>query len=299
MSSLNSIFVWIVPLFLAIFGIVGNLFGFIIFSRKSLVKFPARNIYRALAIMDTFYLIHVKFQFYLYYNGLSIRLLSDFSCKIVRYLNYSLAPISAWLLVYLSIYKFITIKFSHLTKRINRVQSLTILMIIGYNLVIYLPVLIYVEIIEYHDEDHEQENATLNQSTGNYECSFSKTNIENIFSVMDLLNLTILPFAFMLTFSILLISTIMKSRLRISRLSSTTDRNKLKRDIKFVFSCVLLNFIFIMLNLPISLANLAFESVQSYYDAILCIYYTSYCINFYILFLFNSIFRKQVILFKI
>ena len=121
-------------------------------------------------------------------------------------------------------------------------------------------------------------------------------NQENIYSWMDLLNLTILPFSLMIVFATLLIITIFQSRLRILRMSAIQDRNRLNKDIKFAVTSILLNFIFIILNLPICVANLFFEVFYSYYDAFLSIYYISYCINFYILAVFNSVFKKELFL---
>lgn len=298
---MNSFFIWMLPLVLLLIGLFGNTVGFIVFSRRSLTKFPARNIYRTLAVMDSFYLLHIILQYLLYFNGLSIRLISDFSCKVVRYLNYSLAPISAWLLVYLSIHKFICIRFREFN---SRLQSLIIFMIILYNLVYYLPILLIVGLVHQTDSiDTEMNTTSFNNDTNEtirYECNYSVVNQENIYSWMDLLNLTILPFSLMIVFATLLIITIFQSRLRILRMSAIQDRNRLNKDIKFAVTSILLNFIFIILNLPICIANVFFEVFYSYYDAFLSIYYISYCINFYILFFFNSIFRKEAyLLFKV
>jgi len=337
MGILSLFLIWVLPISLLTFGLLGNTIGFCVFSRRSLLKFPGRDIYRALAVMDTLYLIHVVLQYLLYYNGLGVRLLSSISCKLIRYMNYSVAPISAWLIVYLSIHKYISIRFREPCKRW---QSIIITFIITYNLIYYLPIMWFVGLItqradkllkskssemntenddlddnlnvflnfslstnssnEVFNSSSESFNTSSKQITTNktikYECNFSVLTQENIYSWMDLINLTILPFSLMIIFSSLLIHTIFQSRLRIQDRDSrlrTKDRNRLKKDIKFALTCILFNCIFIVLNLPICVANLFFEFFYSYYDVFLSIYYFSYCINFYILFLFNSIFRKQ------
>lgn len=144
MSVLNIFLIWVLPVGLLVFGMIGNTVGFFVFSRRSLSKFPGRDIYRTLAIMDTLYLIHVILQYFLYYNGMGIRLISGITCKIVRYLNYSLAPISAWLIVYLSIHKFISIRFRE-QKKVW--QKITITFIITYNMAYYLPIMWLVTLI--------------------------------------------------------------------------------------------------------------------------------------------------------
>ncbi len=54
MQILNILVGWVLPLSMLTFGITGNLIGLTVFSRKGLTKFPAKNIYRVLAIMDSF-----------------------------------------------------------------------------------------------------------------------------------------------------------------------------------------------------------------------------------------------------
>jgi hypothetical protein len=57
MQILNILVGWVLPLSMLTFGITGNLIGLTVFSRKGLTKFPAKNIYRVLAVMDSFYLL--------------------------------------------------------------------------------------------------------------------------------------------------------------------------------------------------------------------------------------------------
>ena len=285
MGLLSLFLIWVLPISLLTFGLLGNTIGFCVFSKRSLSKFPGRDIYRALAVMDTLYLIHVILQYLLYYNGLGIRLLSSISCKLIRYMNYSVAPISAWLIVYLSI------RFREPRKRW---QSMIIAFIITYNLVYYLPIMWFVGLItqranklkakpfEYNTENQDldeeihnldillnfsmstngseglssyseifnsssNKQQTVLNKTIKYECNFSVLTQENVYSWMDLINLTILPFSLMIIFSSLLIHTIFQSRLRIQDRNSRVrvqDRIRLKKDIKVTLINIIYNIIF-------------------------------------------------------
>jgi hypothetical protein len=212
-----------------------------------------------------------------------------------------LAPISAWLLVYLSIQKFISIKVTIGESKEN-FQKLIIFLILLYNLVYYSPILLLVHLVNQPGNNALDLNSTFYSNDTNqtastkYECNFSILYQENTYSWMDLLNLTILPFSLMISFSLILLHTIFHSSTRISRINTVQDRNRLKKNIKFGISSILLNLFFVILHLPICIANFFFEFFHNYYDLILSIYYSSYCINFYILFIFNSIFRKEVLL---
>lgn len=211
-----------------------------------------------------------------------------------------MAPISAWLLVYLSIQKFISIKVTIGESKEN-FQKLIIFLILLYNLVYYSPILLLVHLVNQPGNNALDLNSTFLNDTNQtastkYECNFSILYQENTYSWMDLLNLTILPFSLMISFSLILLHTIFQSRSRISRINTVQDRNRLKKNIKFGISSILINLFFVILHLPICIANFFFEFFHNYYDLILSIYYSSYCINFYILFIFNSIFRKEVLL---
>lgn len=54
----------------------------------------------------------------------------------------------------------------------------------------------------------------------------------------------------MLLFSILLIYAILKSRLKILKLGTRHDRNRLMKDVKFAISTISLNICYIALILP-------------------------------------------------
>jgi hypothetical protein len=88
---------------------------------------------------------------------------------------------------------------------------------------------------------------------------------ENLLSIMDLINSTILPFFLMTLFSVLTIKAVFDSRSKIRRtvldpriaainaniISSNFDTSR-KRDIKFAITSILLNLIFLIFNAPYS-----------------------------------------------
>lgn len=280
---------YIIPMILIIFGLFGNIFSFIIFSRRSLSKFPTRNIYKTLAIADTIYLLFISTELTIFYNfEISIRRMSNFSCKLTRYLSFSLGSISAWLLVYISINKFILIRYynAKLVKQ-NWFQNLFITLIVAYNLIYYFPIGVLVSL-------KPMLNESVNETT--YRCEFNSDEMQ-IINWMDLISFTLIPFSFMFVFSILIIYTIFRSRLRFLRLQSFHDRNKMKKDIKFAVSSILLNLFFILLNLPICISNILDLDVKNYINDInFCFFLGNFCVNFYVLAFSNSIFRKQVLI---
>jgi hypothetical protein len=142
-------------------------------------------------------------------------------------------------------------------------------------------------------------NLTTSQEDGSalfkddVKCDFD-SSVRWIIDLIDLINFAIVPFALMLIFSLLMIVTIFKSRLRILRLTNLHDKNRLKKDIKFAVTSIILNLFFIILNLPLCIQN--FVEIENFYieDINLCFYLSNFCINFYVLVASNSIIRSEV-----
>ena len=65
----------------------------------------------------------------------------------------------------------------------------------------------------------------------------------------------IFAFVMMLTFSILLVHTMLKSRLRILRMNNHHSRNRLKKDIRFGIWSVIMNLLYKLACLPSCLFN--------------------------------------------
>ena len=97
----------------------------------------------------------------------------------------------------------------------------------------------------------------------------------------------------MICFSAVLITAISKSRARVS--DSLRSQKRLKRDIRLAINCFLMNFVFILLNTPVTIAYY-FPSFFTAKEVFLLITYTfflSYGVNFFTTFSFNSLFRGE------
>jgi len=278
-------FKWVFLTLILVVGLFGNLIGFIVFIKKDRRKLPSYKIYITLSIMDSFSLVFQIGKDLLFHLGIDLFKFTYFLCKFLKYIDYSIPQLSGWLLVGISIDRFISIQFSkfYITKK-YWLQKLIILGAFVCNLIAFTPVLIYAEL---------RPNISINISINNYgfsECNFFEKDslIDNI----DLIYGFAVPFLFMFTFSGLLIFIIFKSRLKILHLSNQHDRNRLKKDIKFAVSSIFINLFFFILNIVTCVYTNEKLSVE--YDISLWVYYISFCVNFYILFAFNSIFRKKI-----
>jgi hypothetical protein len=269
----------ILRLVIVIMGFVGNLTGFIIFSRKSLSKFLAHIVYRVLAVTCSLNLAYSIVDAF-FKNDL----IGDLYCQVIKYFYYVLAPISAWLLVYISIDRFITIKYinSNLLRK-NNFQCLIVLIIIVCNLIIYTPITFLSTFQKVNNTNNTQQDS---------DCKEHK-----IIDIIDLISFTILPFITMTFFSCLLIYTINKSRKNILKITSIGTKNNVIKNIKFGITSILMDTSFILLNLPIILFNfeVEYEINLDLKDLFFNLFYLSSAINFYIIFFLNSIFRNELL----
>ena len=115
---------------------------------------------------------------------------------------------------------------------------------------------------------------------------------------MDLANRVILPSILIMIFSILLGKEVIKSRSRISANFEREENEYFYNNIRLAISSICLNIIYILVQMPISIYDfLPNYTLIDGYNFVYYLFYLSYSINFYIIFISNSLFRKQFILY--
>jgi len=136
-------FKWVFLTLILVVGLFGNLIGFIVFIKKDRRKLPSYKIYITLSIMDSFSLVFQIGKDLLFHLGIDLFKFTYFLCKFLKYIDYSIPQLSGWLLVGISIDRFISIQFSkfYITKK-YWLQKLIILGAFVCNLIAFTPVLI-------------------------------------------------------------------------------------------------------------------------------------------------------------
>jgi hypothetical protein len=277
---------FIAKLVILFFGLVGNIIGLIVFARKSINrKIKTKPIYQAILFIDSVFLFSQVFQDT--FDSLDIKLshMSIVACKLRGYWNFSIGAMSIWYLVFITIERFVQIRFHHfkLLQQKN-FQRLIIMLVIVYNLVAYSPIAIFYNIITDYD-------SSLNETY--VYCYYENTYEEFIMFTFDTVNATVLPFVIITIFSCLLIYTVISSRIRAMKMQSSSEKNKLLKDIRVSVSILVINLT-IFLSLPLQIANYFFTDLDAFlYDVFCCIMYSYYCLDAYILYLLNSNFRSE------
>lgn len=213
-----------------------------------------------------------------------------FSCKLTFYIGYVLDAISPYLLVYISVEKYISITYQAKSSilRSKRNQLIFLTLLVTFNDLLYIEVPFYYDVIK---QDLNFSNQTV---TSVYKCTFLSYSEQLTSSYIDLVNRLMVPLALMVCFSSLLISAIFKSRRRVAS-SSSNENTQLKRDVRFAVTSFSMNLLFFILNMPVSLIYFFPDAIGSniVYFSTFYFYFISYAINFYIMIGTNRLFRQE------
>lgn len=282
MHRLELFINYILPLIVLLIGLIGNTLGFGLLLSKRLTNLPTRKLYFYLLFIDSTYILQIVLNYLENNFKFSLTVQSVAFCKFFSFFNYSFASLSPMLLVYISIDRLISIKFPEhrFILRNNKTQILYLLFIITFNFIYYFPFALVLNVF----------------TRGEYAiCSIGNDYFDSVLLIMDLLNRVCVPFTLMSFSSVLLVVTIFKSRTRVFRDYLSKENKLFKRDIKLAITSLSLNVIYMLLNLPITIAEFMDLNDYTFYNLNLWLYYLSYAINFFIILISNSLIRSQVL----
>ena len=283
-------------------GTVANMISFIIFSRKKFKNTLFSTYFRVLLLVDTFGLLYLTLSKYLHLGfDINLRDLNTFLCKITMPIAYSVPTISAHLTVVISFDRWLSIaKPTALLIRKKRKFQLNLCVIIILVNFVYNGQLFY-SYMGYSIENNKKWKVCLIYN-------------ENLLSIMDLINSTILPFILMFLFTFLTINKVFISRNRIRsavlnpRIAAINgdimchyDLSR-KRDIRIAINSILLNLVFLFLNAPQSifffmskyiLNNSTYSTI--YVQSTLILSYLNHASVFFINLIVNTHFREELL----
>ena len=289
-DSFHDVVNYVIPPIVLLVGLAGNIVGFLVFfGNKNMAKIGPGLTYLLLFSTDTIYLLQIIIIYLAYAFNLNLLTYTDLSCKIYIYFNYALDALSPFLLVYISIEKYFSIYLSSQKLRSIKFQLIYFFILLFFNLTVSI-----VHPFSYSLKSYSTPNST--NSVNNSEllvCDFNSYSGQLISSYLDFINRAVVPYILMFVFSTLLIISIFKSR---NRTRSATQNRYFKKDVIFSITSFLMNLTFILLNLPLSVVLFLPDIYVNSFDIFLLtfyIYYLSYGCNFYVLYITNSIVRKE------
>lgn len=297
-NTISTLIIFFYP-FISLIGIITNSLSLVIFSRKRFKNTVFATYFRFLTLIDTFIVLLPINKFFELYFNFYIENQSNFFCKLRMFLPYSIKPNSQWIIVAISLDRFISIsrpgKF--LFRKKTGFQVLACSFMFAFNLIYYsiglTPYLMYN--ITYDNIS----NTTINSSKCFFDTPF-------LFLWMDFLNSAILPFIFITILTILTVKTIIVSRRRSTTTMIIFKKNRKEsskfKDIKFTRISIILNVLFLLFNVPFCLYALInqyiFDSIDPYLDLLIYVimlffHYCNFTSVFFINILSNSIFRDE------
>jgi hypothetical protein len=298
---------FVLPIFCG-FGLIGNLASFGIFSRKKFDSYYLKNSFRLNLLVDslnlTFILIKLN---YLNYIPNSI-----YFCKFFYTIIFVLPAYSAWILVYISVERFLRTIYKGwiikiLDKKLsNQIILMSILLIcfFFYTPVWYFTSVIY--ILTSNDGQYAFYYTYRNETV--IQCYLTE-KIVSIVTYMNMLFSCLIPFVCLIVCSILLIYSIRIIRSKINRSNqqlSEANLITLKKDNQFAITILALDCIFLLFYFPYNILAIFqsffvsddFNLIEIVYFAkyvLEYVYYFGFASNFIVFISVNKMFREEFI----
>lgn len=289
MNSLELFGYYIFPLIVIVVGTIGNILSIIVLLYKKINKIGPRDMYIYLFLSDSVCLLFLVFNVLQVNYGKDLTIISLSACKVFWYLQNLFAALSPFFLVYISFEKVISTRYpsKRFFFRNPQNQFIFFLIVCAYNSVGYIQILFFYTILKVSDD---QTNTTI------LICDIKEDQYRLIAYYYDAINRVYAPFVLMTICSIFLLISIIRLRKRISESLSSNNHNKFKKDIQLMFTLLVLNIVYILLNIP-SLVAFMISFSSSFSFLTIYILYSVYGINFFIPYLLinNSLFREQFI----
>lgn len=279
-------------------GFVSNLVALAVFLfSPKLVNIGTRNIYIFMLIVDNLFLFVTFIDRSAFHSEFDLITFSSLICKMYPYLNRIFSTLSPMLLVYISVERYVSLQ--DLTKRFvlrnYKNQLLYLCVIILFNLVYYSPCLFFLELeLELFDEVEKNETEYV------FKCIIQNEKLKKWLPLMDLFNRVIVPCSLMVIASIMLISSIRRSRIRVLRdYTSYENRVLFKiKDIKLAITSISMNVLYMVLTLPLPICLLFGDDFSEVtINITFHLFFMSYSLNLFIVYVSNSLFRNEFMIF--
>lgn len=286
-------------------GIVTNLLAFLVYGRQELNKTSAGILNQCIALSNMFILLfHLLVVESTHTFGMDVLTMSDWSCKLFRLVKKVTRETSPSVEVLLILTRYIEVFYPRKFSCIQKKQFLVKLVALIYLvlLVINIENLFYFKrdlLVLDQQQQHSVNNLTRSKCDAHPVIIFLSELISALFR-------SLLPSSIMFILNVLIIKRLFRSKSLSSRQTSHLRRVKGERELKFTFTVLLRNILFILLNLPYTIMSMCrvyhfmfFSTYSSQIDVYSSISYdisTFYYISFFFMNLvFNKLFLKETI----
>jgi hypothetical protein len=281
-------------------GLIGNVWSFKTYQSSAFDKSSFALYFKvmslnnlAITLYSLVFLLTVVFHIDLHNQ-------TNFFCQVDIYFSTFLASISNYLLVFITLDRFVRISFPARFKFLDKIEFQITLIFIDYVFNILYP-MGYIWNKKFNITVQNGSLFTNDSSSSivvNTEC-IELAGVHKI-DLMVLINSVIVPFALLLLFSLATILGVFRSRIRMAQGGASNALSR--RDIKFAVTSIVLNVTFLALNLPQKIyfnVNNSRMNTQTMEVTILLNNFLGLLVNFYYASDFfvqlatNSIFREE------
>jgi hypothetical protein len=285
--------------FVVFIGLIGNVLSFLVFSRKKFSKNSISIYGRALAITDSFivYIFVRDVTFYLF--DIRLETESTTACKFIYFLRLSVSSSSAWILGVFSFDKMIfalAIQKCNLIKN-KKFQYGSLVAIIAFHSLLYSALSIPIE-LESVSLDSNNNNNNASTSVGLVNCHLKSVPFLKVINVIYLVEGNFLPLCLMLVCTVVIIRCLVKSRQNLEKIVNKEMKKRRAKEAKFAVNSIILNVLFAILVMPLSLLYLIpIDDVETYkliFKICILSFYLNYSIGFFTYLVSNSIFRQEL-----
>jgi hypothetical protein len=285
--SMSRMIIYVYPM-ISFVGFVTNILSFIVFSRKKFKKTIFSIYFRFLIIFDTLALL-VPINKFLELNlAIVISHSSNLLCKTRMYYEFVITPISSWILVFISLDRFLGIAypFNFKMHKKSKFQIIVCFGILFFHLAYFAPNLSYNLTHKKHITNDTNETMLI--------ISCNNPNVP--LNTMVFFQSDLIPFVLMVVLTSITLLKLFESR---KRLQNNLSRHK---DVKFAIISVTLNVIFLILTGPHYIFNLLYEN---YLDTIsfdlfisivsikFLLFYSNFASVFFINLAVNALFKNE------
>ena len=291
-----GILLWMLPIIITI-GTIGNILSFVVMIQREMRQTSTFFYLAALAVADTVVLFMSALKTWIrLFSGFEMLHISNLSCKVVTFSTYLSLHLSAWLIVAVTVERFIVVWFPLKATSLcsaKRAKYTTFGIALAFFL-LNMHLLWTGELI-------------TNPRTGRATCAMSQSHHFLYRDVLPWVHLTLysfLPFVLLLAFNILIILSLVKHRQLITSQMTKDDRRTRYNHRKLAVTLLCISFVWMITTTPSALFTVlrlkpktASQSATVFFVKVICymFMYINHSINFFLYCITGQAFRRQLV----